>query len=64
MNNPRPISELTDAHGEVLAYFPDAKMFYIVYRDPFDDEVRMRNYHRLTGCVTHWWRLPDTEGIE
>ena len=65
MNNPRLISELTIADGEVLAYHPDAQMFYIVHRDPFDNQVVLRNdWSDLTGYVTHWWPLPDTEGIE
>ena len=65
MNNPRPISELTVADGEVLAYFPDAEMFRIVHRDPFDNQVVMRNdWVDLSDYATHWWPLPDTEGVE
>lgn len=65
MNNPRPISELTIADGEVLAYHPDAQMFYIVHRDPLDSQVVSRNdCLGLTDYVTHWWPLPDTEGLK
>ena len=65
MNSPRPISELTVADGEVLAYHPKARMFYLVHRDPFNNQAVLgRAMVDLSEYVTHWWPLPDTEGIE